>query len=88
MQLMSINNALSRLFLDRLISESGIKTKEELLEINKKTKIKTFLIGESLVKKFKRIIQFSQYYRQIIYILIIFELLIKLNRTFIEQICT
>ena len=32
-----------------LISESGIKTKEELLEINKKTKIKTFLIGESLL---------------------------------------
>jgi len=33
-----------------LISESGIKTKEELLEISKKTKIKTFLIGESLLK--------------------------------------
>jgi len=33
-----------------LISESGIKTKEELLEINSKTKIKTFLIGESLLK--------------------------------------
>ena len=33
-----------------LISESGIKTKEELLEINKKTKIKTFLIGESLLR--------------------------------------
>ena len=33
-----------------LISESGIKTKEELLEINEKTKIKTFLIGESLLK--------------------------------------
>ena len=32
-----------------LISESGIKTKEELLEINSKTKIKTFLIGESLL---------------------------------------
>jgi indole-3-glycerol phosphate synthase len=32
-----------------LISESGIKTKEELLEINKKTTIKTFLIGESLL---------------------------------------
>ena len=27
-----------------LISESGIKTKEELLEINKKTNIKNFLI--------------------------------------------
>jgi len=32
-----------------LISESGIKTKDELLEINKKTNIKTFLIGESLL---------------------------------------
>ncbi len=33
-----------------LISESGIKTKEDILEITKKTKIKTFLIGESLLK--------------------------------------
>jgi len=33
-----------------LISESGIKTKEDLLEITKKTRIKTFLIGESLLK--------------------------------------
>ena len=33
-----------------LISESGLKTKDELLEINKKTNIKTFLIGESLLK--------------------------------------
>ena len=33
-----------------LISESGIKTKEELLEITKKTTIRTFLIGESLLK--------------------------------------
>ncbi|MDA9654427.1 indole-3-glycerol phosphate synthase TrpC [Candidatus Pelagibacter sp.] len=32
-----------------LISESGIKTKEELLEISKNTNIKTFLIGESLL---------------------------------------
>ena len=36
-----------------LVSESGIKTKEELLEINSKTKIKTFLIGESLLKNLK-----------------------------------
>ena len=36
-----------------LISESGIKTKEELLEINNKTNIKTFLIGESLLKNLK-----------------------------------
>ena len=33
-----------------IISESGIKSKEELLEIANKTKIKTFLIGESLLK--------------------------------------
>ena len=34
-----------------LISESGIKTKDELLNLKDKTKIKTFLIGESLLKK-------------------------------------
>ena len=45
----SINNALKN-FEGPLISESGIKTKEELLDINFKTKIKTFLIGESLLK--------------------------------------
>ena len=33
-----------------LVSESGIKTKEELLSLKDKTKIKTFLIGESLLK--------------------------------------
>ncbi len=33
-----------------LISESGIKTKEELLNLKKKTSINTFLIGESLLK--------------------------------------
>ena len=33
-----------------IISESGIKTKEELLELSDKTSIKTFLIGESLLK--------------------------------------
>ena len=33
-----------------LISESGIKTKEELLDIKNKTSINTFLIGESLLK--------------------------------------
>ena len=33
-----------------LISESGIKNKEELLKIKNKTKIKTFLIGESILK--------------------------------------
>jgi len=34
-----------------LISESGLKTKDEILEIKNRTKIKTFLIGESLLKK-------------------------------------
>ena len=33
-----------------LISESGIKTKEELLNLKSKTSINTFLIGESLLK--------------------------------------
>ena len=33
-----------------LISESGIKTKDELLDMKNKTSIKTFLIGESLLK--------------------------------------
>jgi indole-3-glycerol phosphate synthase len=33
-----------------LISESGIKNKDELLKLNKKTSINTFLIGESLLK--------------------------------------
>ena len=33
-----------------LISESGIKNKEELLKIMDKTKIMTFLIGESILK--------------------------------------
>ena len=33
-----------------LISESGIKTKDDLLGLSNKTSIKTFLIGESLLK--------------------------------------
>ena len=33
-----------------LVSESGLKSKEDILKISKKTKIKTFLIGESLLK--------------------------------------
>ena len=33
-----------------IISESGIKSKDELLKIVNTTKIKTFLIGESLLK--------------------------------------
>jgi indole-3-glycerol phosphate synthase len=33
-----------------LISESGIKTKDELMDLTNKTSIKTFLIGESLLK--------------------------------------
>jgi indole-3-glycerol phosphate synthase len=42
-----------------LISESGIKTKEELLEISKNTNIKTFLIGESLLKNLENNAIFS-----------------------------
>ena len=37
-----------------LISESGIKNKEELLRIKNKTKIKTFLIGESILKNLEK----------------------------------
>lgn len=37
-----------------LISESGIKTKDELLDLNNKTSIKTFLIGESLLKNLEK----------------------------------
>ena len=37
-----------------LISESGIKTKDELLELNSKTSINTFLIGESLLKNLEK----------------------------------
>ena len=33
-----------------LISESGIKNKDDILNLSNKTKIKTFLIGESLLK--------------------------------------
>ena len=44
-----IYNALSN-HQEPLISESGIKTKDELLDLNNKTSIKTFLIGESLLK--------------------------------------
>ena len=33
-----------------LVSESGIQTKDDLLQITKKTGVKTFLIGESLLK--------------------------------------
>ena len=33
-----------------LISESGIKSKEDVLKISNSTKIKTFLIGESILK--------------------------------------
>jgi len=42
-----------------LISESGIKTKDDILEISKKTKIKTFLIGESLLKNLDKNAIFS-----------------------------
>jgi indole-3-glycerol phosphate synthase len=44
-----IHNVLSN-HQEPLISESGIKTKDELLDLKNKTSIKTFLIGESLLK--------------------------------------
>ena len=37
-----------------IVSESGIRTKEDVQEIQKKTNIKTFLIGESLLKNLKK----------------------------------
>ena len=42
-----------------LISESGIKTKEELLDLKDKTSINTFLIGESLLKNLDKNYIFS-----------------------------
>ena len=45
-----------------LISESGIKTKEELLSLENKTEIKTFLIGESLLKNLNKNSIFSVLY--------------------------
>ena len=42
-----------------LISESGIKTKEELLDLKNKTSINTFLIGESLLKNLDKNSMFS-----------------------------
>ena len=42
-----------------LISESGIKSRDELLEISSNTSIKTFLIGESLLKNLKNSSIFS-----------------------------
>ena len=44
-----IHNVLTK-YQGPLISESGIKTKDELLDLKNKTSIKTFLIGESLLK--------------------------------------
>tara|TARA_B100001996_G_scaffold124929_1_gene94643 strand:+ start:236 stop:1027 length:792 start_codon:yes stop_codon:yes gene_type:complete len=37
-----------------IISESGIKDKDDLLEISSKTNIKTFLVGESLLKNLEK----------------------------------
>ncbi len=37
-----------------LISESGIKSKDDILKINNKTKIRTFLIGESILKNLEK----------------------------------
>ena len=48
-----INNAL-RNNSRPLICESGINSKKMLLEVERKTKIKTFLIGESLLKNLEK----------------------------------
>ena len=48
-----IHNVLEK-HIGPLISESGIKNKDELLEIKNKTNIKTFLIGESLLKNLEK----------------------------------
>jgi indole-3-glycerol phosphate synthase len=40
--------------MEPLISESGIKIKDELLEIKNKTSINTFLIGESLLNNLEK----------------------------------
>ena len=37
-----------------IVSESGIRTKEDIQKIQNKTNIKTFLIGESLLKNLKK----------------------------------
>ena len=37
-----------------LISESGIRDKNDILEITNKTKIKTFLVGESILKNLEK----------------------------------
>ena len=37
-----------------IVSESGIRTKEDIQEIQNKTNIKTFLIGESLLQNLKK----------------------------------
>ena len=42
-----------------LISESGIQTKDDILQITKKTGVKTFLIGESLLKNLDKNSLFS-----------------------------
>ena len=67
-----------------LISESGIKTKKELLEISKKTKVKTFLIGESLLRNLIKT-QFFQYFDQINPYFKGFLAIELLKRTFVEH---
>src|SRR6056300_1951496 len=45
-----------------LISESGIKTKDEVIELKNKTSINTFLIGDSLLKNLEKNSIFSVLY--------------------------
>ena len=70
-----------------LISESGIKNKDDVLKISNQTNIKTFLIGESLLKNLDSNSIFSQFFSQKPFIYKPFFGCISL-RTFIEHRCT
>jgi indole-3-glycerol phosphate synthase len=61
-----------------LISESGIKTKDELLDLNNKTSIKTFLIGESLLKNLSENSIFSVFVVKLTPILLSFFTIVSL----------
>ena len=80
----NINNVLQN-FAGPLICESGIKTKKELLEIEKKTRIKTFLIGESLLKNLNKKLNFYSFSSRITPYFIGFLIYCSFKRTFVEQ---
>ena len=72
--------------MELLISESGIKNKDDVLKISNQTNIKTFLIGESLLKNLEKTL-FFQFFSQKPFIYKPFFGCI-LVRTFIEHACT